>query len=180
MCVNRFLAFNDLLVWGSLSLTPKITCCCILPPFQLNALKATAVECLENLMEEVAEGGKELVRKLSEDEKLIKTLEIMTEDFNFHIYTHTRARSWRDFFSDSFRRSTRVTSALTPQYAIPREGPTRGSTAAMEIPAMECPDRVGQSRFRAYNSARKLKQQREESGPGNEITRLIFFGWYYI
>ena len=130
-------------------------------------MKATAVELIENLTEEVAEGVKELVRKLSEDEKLIDTLKEVTEDFNFHVYAHARAQSSQHFFSGVLGQVARVTSPPpTPYYAIPMEGITDATVTDPEIPIRECKRRVKQSRFRAYNIAKTLKQQREELEPG--------------
>ena len=120
-------------------------------------------------MEEVAEGSKELIRKLSEDEKLTQGLEKITEDFHFHLYTHTQRQPRHQFLTkfcssctDAFRRAMRSTSEQpAPRYAIV---PT-GGLATLELPTKEC--RVKQSRFRAHNFSRKLKQQREETDPGN-------------
>ena len=103
-------------------------------------------------MEEVAEGSKELVKKLSEDEKLITTLQSVTEDFHSHANTHTRA--------------TQVVKNSPPQptmhFARPKEEESDDSTELQ----MECKHAVEQSRFRAYNFTRKLKQRKEELETG--------------
>ena len=113
-------------------------------------------------MEEVAEDSKELVKKLSEDEKLISTLKVATEDFNFHVYTHTTTRTWHDCFTDAFRREMGTTP---PRPILPFAQEDQSIDSAEE--ESDCKQRMEQSRFRAYNFTRKLKQQREELEPGS-------------
>ena len=119
-------------------------------------------------MEEVAEGSKDLVRKLSEDEKLTNTLKQVTENFNAHVHFHTRIQSWRDFFGDAFGQVMGTTSPQPTQHSATSQ---RDQSDDSTIVEEECKHAVEQSRFRAYNFARKLKQQREELEPGIRIAR---------